>query len=53
MTAILGAMKLDKKNIGGRIHCILTRGPGRMDRTAIESESELATHLRDFLSLLP
>lgn len=53
MSAILGAMKLDKKNVGGRIHCILTRGPGRMERTAIESESELATHLRDFLSLLP
>ena len=51
--AVLGAMKLDKKNVGGRINCILTRGPGRMERTAIESEEALAAHLRDFIGLLP
>lgn len=53
LSAILAAMKLDKKNVGGRIHCILTRGPGRMERTAIASEAELAAHLRDFIRLLP
>jgi len=53
LKAILAAMKLDKKNLGGRINCILTRGPGRMGRTAIESEAELTQHVGDFLRLLP
>ena len=52
LCGILAAMKLDKKTIGGRINCILTRGPGRMERTAIKSEDELATHLRAFIHLL-
>jgi len=51
--AILAAMKLDKKNVGGKIHCILTRGPGRMERTALDSEEMLTMCLRDFLTLLP
>ncbi len=49
---ILSAMKLDKKNSGGKINCILTRGPGRMERTAMESESMLSACLRDFQKTL-
>jgi 3-dehydroquinate synthase len=53
MPAIFAAMKLDKKNLAGKINCILTRGPGRMERVAIESEDELAAHLGEFVRLLP
>lgn len=52
LPTILAAMKLDKKNIGGKINCILTRGPGHMERTTIESTDELATDLRAFLETL-
>ena len=51
--AIIAAMKLDKKNVGGKVNCILTRGPGRMERTSINSLDELATDLADFLESLP
>lgn len=51
-SAILAAMKLDKKNVGGKINCILTRGPGRMERTALESESDFVACLSEFLPLL-
>lgn len=50
---ILAAMKLDKKNTSNRVHCILTRGCGQMEKTTLESESELTKHLRAFIHSLP
>lgn len=35
---IRAAMRLDKKNTGGRIGCILTRGEGRMERASLAAE---------------
>jgi len=51
--AILAAMKLDKKNAGGNINCILTRGPGRMEKAAVSSVEELAADLQAFFEDLP
>lgn len=46
--AVVAAIKLDKKNVGGRINCILTRGPGLMERTAIDSIESLHLYLAKF-----
>lgn len=51
--AIVAAMRLDKKNVGGEIRCILTRGPGAMERATISSEESLTSQLRDFIQELP
>ncbi|MDX6766668.1 MAG: hypothetical protein SFU85_07750 [Candidatus Methylacidiphilales bacterium] len=50
---ITGAMKWDKKNTGGRIHCILTRGPGKMEKTDAIPPEDLARHMGSFLETLP
>ena len=52
-TALLGAMKLDKKNVGGRINCILTRGPGRTQRTTVPSGADTSGHPADFVGPVP
>lgn len=46
---VLGAMKLDKKNAGGKIVCILTRGAGRMEKAPLDAETQLRPILRDCL----
>ncbi len=45
---ILAAMKHDKKNTQGKINCILTRGPGKMEKTPLTAE-QIEPLLRDFL----
>ena len=43
---ILAAIKLDKKNTRQGLHCILTRGPGRMEKVRIGSELDLGQSIR-------
>lgn len=50
--AVLSAMRRDKKNAGGRLQCILTRGPGRMEKVPLDLEADLRPLLRDFLAWL-
>lgn len=40
--SVLGAMKQDKKNSGGKITFILTRGPGKMEKMGLEAPAALA-----------
>jgi 3-dehydroquinate synthase len=47
---ILTAIKHDKKNTGAAINCILTRGPGRMEKTAINLDQQLRPWLGEFIS---
>jgi 3-dehydroquinate synthase len=49
---IAGAMKLDKKNTSGTMNCILTRGFGRMEKMAVDPETQLRPLLEDFLGSL-
>jgi 3-dehydroquinate synthase len=37
LPAVLAAMRQDKKNDGDRINFILTRGPGRMEKVAVDA----------------
>ena len=47
---VLSAMRMDKKNQGESITFILTRGPGRMEKTPLNIESQVKPWLRDFLA---
>jgi 3-dehydroquinate synthase len=46
---IFGAIQRDKKNTGGLVRCILTRGPGAMEMRSLLLESELSPLLTTFL----
>ena len=43
---ILAAIKLDKKNTQQGLHCILTHGPGRMEKVRIGGELDLGQSIR-------
>jgi 3-dehydroquinate synthase len=47
---ILNAIKHDKKNTGTAVNCILTRGPGRMEKTAINLDEQLRPWMTEFIS---
>jgi 3-dehydroquinate synthase len=49
---IVDAMKLDKKASGGRLACILTRGPGAMEKVELESPDEARHLLGVFMNTL-
>jgi len=49
---ILAAMKLDKKNVGADITCILTRGAGAMEKVALSMEQQVRPMLRDWIASL-
>lgn len=52
---ILAAMRLDKKNTGDTLGCILTRGAGRMEKTKLSFEGEvrpLLTEWREHLGAM-
>jgi 3-dehydroquinate synthase len=49
---IVDAMKVDKKVSGGRLTCILTRGPGAMEKVALESPDEARYLLGEFMTSL-
>ena len=46
---IFKAIKHDKKNTDEGINCILTRGPGRMEKTSIDFISCLQPAVNDFI----
>ncbi len=46
---ILAAMRLDKKNTGDTLGCILTRGAGRMEKTKLSFDSQARPLLADWL----
>ena len=50
ITAILLAMKHDKKNTAGKINCILTRGFGKMERVPLDLNKEVAPYLEEFIN---
>jgi 3-dehydroquinate synthase len=47
---IFQAIKHDKKNMGNAVHCILTRGPGRMEKIQVDYERDLKPAIGDFIS---
>jgi len=49
---IIEAMKLDKKVAGGRLTCILTRGPGAMEKVELGSPEEARFLLGGFMNTL-
>ena len=49
---IIDAMKLDKKVSGGKLTCILTRGPGAMEKVGLESPEEARYLLGEFMNTL-
>jgi 3-dehydroquinate synthase len=49
---ILTAMRHDKKNTNGKIHCILTRGYGRMERVPLDADRQVRPLMTDFLGWL-
>lgn len=50
--AILAALRLDKKNTGGAVRFILTRGPGALEKVALEPEPQTSRLLADYLTRL-
>lgn len=46
---ILGAIKLDKKNTGTSINCILTRGEGKMEKVSLTLTNQVQPLLKEFL----
>jgi 3-dehydroquinate synthase len=46
---VLGAVKLDKKNTGTVINCILTRGEGNMEKVSLDPEKQVNPLLQEFL----
>lgn len=49
--AIFEAMRRDKKNVGQNITCILTRGPGEMEKVTLPGE-QVQTLLGEWLTVL-
>lgn len=48
-TMIINAIRHDKKNVGGIVNCILTKGPGRMEKRAVDFDTELIPAIRAFI----
>jgi len=46
---VLGAIKMDKKNTRAGVNCILTRGAGKMEKTAVNLEQQLRPWLAEFM----
>jgi 3-dehydroquinate synthase len=49
---VIQRMRRDKKASGDAIKCILTRGPGAMEKFSMDSEADLRRFLGDFLPAL-
>jgi 3-dehydroquinate synthase len=47
--AIFEAIKHDKKNTGDTVNCILTHGPGRMEKRAVDFKAELVPAVEHFI----
>ncbi len=51
LSAILNAIKLDKKNTKDSVNCILTRGAGKMEKTSVNLEAQLKPFVSEFISM--
>lgn len=47
--ALVAPMSTDKKNVGGKTYAILTRGPGRMEKMAVDLAGEVVPAIRRFV----
>ena len=52
IATILSAIKLDKKNTKAGLHCILTRGAGRMEKIRMGAELDLGEVIGECISVL-
>lgn len=52
LVAVVDAMRLDKKSTRSSVNCILTRGPGKMEKMALEPDKQLTPLLSEFLGTL-
>jgi 3-dehydroquinate synthase len=50
LTKILSAIKHDKKNTRDAVNCILTRGAGRMEKSAMNLEEQLRPWVGEFIA---
>ncbi len=48
---VLNAIKHDKKNTRDAVNCILTRGAGQMEKTAVNLEQQLRPWITEFISM--
>jgi 3-dehydroquinate synthase len=48
-TAIFSAIRHDKKNTGDAVNCILTRGPGRMEKMKVDFSGDLVPAVEEFI----
>ena len=48
--AIFKAIRHDKKNTGDAVNCILTRGPGRMEKMRVDFTGDLVPAVEEFIS---
>lgn len=46
---IVDAIKHDKKNTSGAVNCILTKGPGRMEKRSVNLDTDLVPSVKAFL----
>jgi 3-dehydroquinate synthase len=49
LAAVFQAIKHDKKNTGDAVNCILTAGPGRMEKRAVDFQRDLAPSVTEFI----
>jgi 3-dehydroquinate synthase len=50
LTKVFNAIKHDKKNTRDAVHCILTRGAGRMEKTAVNLDQQLRPWVTEFVA---
>ncbi len=50
LAQVFEAIRHDKKNTGTSVNCILTRGPGRMERRPVDFERELVPAVTEFIA---
>jgi len=51
LSKVLNAIKHDKKNTRDAVNCILTRGAGQMEKTAVNLEQQLRPWISEFISM--
>ena len=49
LESVFSAMRRDKKNTDNRVHCILTRGLGKMEKVPLEMETQVRPLMIGFL----
>jgi 3-dehydroquinate synthase len=49
LAAVFQAIRHDKKNTGDAVNCILTAGPGRMEKRQVDFQNELVPAVTAFI----